>query len=539
MAEISTEDATREEEEEEEPASEHRGDREVKEGEEEQEGETTGNAGQTSSQSGSSSEASISQMNMESDSDTEEEEEEVTKSSSTSNSSTHSNQTTPKIETVVAQPPPSASCTSLSPSASPAGGQSVISSITVMESAVPPGTPPSPGRCISVSSPGRGHKIFMVTRVESPPEQQQQQQLLQINAPASPSQTKESSKKPVDATTQPALQQTQTTPASQTPTQTLLTLKESVPAPSTDCKLTEQSPVAHLKSTLDTTHIHTLEPQAISQPPEDETPSALDPDVTHPSLLLPDLPSDPSPVQVVVSQPTEEATESTKDPQSEQRVDEEKEGEKDKGCIADDRQLMSPDSAEEELDKLSQSQPSIPAVVTQQQPITCALEQLQNEIAYASEEFLSPNQIDEDKEELLSEETHEAPQTGKPSLTEEEDSRPNQQEPSPKQQTQADEQGVGAVLSAQTDQQAPSVIPNPASTGPEATVEVNTDSPVEEEESADESSADEDECFAEALDGAVVGSALPNGLKPEFSLHLLDAENPKPGSCVMEHGESH
>uniref|UniRef100_A0AAR2JFU7 Protein phosphatase 1 regulatory subunit 37 n=1 Tax=Pygocentrus nattereri TaxID=42514 RepID=A0AAR2JFU7_PYGNA len=33
--------------------------------------------------------------------------------------------------------------------------------------------PPSPGRCISVSSPGRGHKIFMVTRVESPPEQQQ------------------------------------------------------------------------------------------------------------------------------------------------------------------------------------------------------------------------------------------------------------------------------------------------------------------------------------------------------------------------------
>uniref|UniRef100_A0A4W4HAM2 Protein phosphatase 1 regulatory subunit 37 n=1 Tax=Electrophorus electricus TaxID=8005 RepID=A0A4W4HAM2_ELEEL len=35
---------------------------------------------------------------------------------------------------------------------------------------VPAGAPPSPGRCISVSSPGRGHKIFMVTRVESPPE---------------------------------------------------------------------------------------------------------------------------------------------------------------------------------------------------------------------------------------------------------------------------------------------------------------------------------------------------------------------------------
>uniref|UniRef100_A0AAR2KQX8 Protein phosphatase 1 regulatory subunit 37 n=1 Tax=Pygocentrus nattereri TaxID=42514 RepID=A0AAR2KQX8_PYGNA len=49
----------------------------------------------------------------------------------------------------------------------------VVSSITVTEASVPAGAPPSPGRCISVSSPGRGHKIFMVTRVESPPEQQQ------------------------------------------------------------------------------------------------------------------------------------------------------------------------------------------------------------------------------------------------------------------------------------------------------------------------------------------------------------------------------
>uniref|UniRef100_A0A096MDU6 Protein phosphatase 1 regulatory subunit 37 n=1 Tax=Poecilia formosa TaxID=48698 RepID=A0A096MDU6_POEFO len=59
--------------------------------------------------------------------------------------------------------------------ASPARAPALISGITVTESMVPapPGTPPSPGRCISVSSPGRGHKIFMVTRVESPPEQLQ------------------------------------------------------------------------------------------------------------------------------------------------------------------------------------------------------------------------------------------------------------------------------------------------------------------------------------------------------------------------------
>lgn len=52
----------------------------------------------------------------------------------------------------------------------------VVSNIMVKEASMPSGAPPSPGRCISVSSPGRGHKIFMVTRVESPPEQQQLQQ---------------------------------------------------------------------------------------------------------------------------------------------------------------------------------------------------------------------------------------------------------------------------------------------------------------------------------------------------------------------------
>ncbi|XP_027013344.1 protein phosphatase 1 regulatory subunit 37 [Tachysurus fulvidraco] len=52
----------------------------------------------------------------------------------------------------------------------------VMSGVRVTEANVSSGTPSSPGRCISVSSPGRGHKIFMVTRVESPPEQQEQQQ---------------------------------------------------------------------------------------------------------------------------------------------------------------------------------------------------------------------------------------------------------------------------------------------------------------------------------------------------------------------------
>ncbi|XP_055735502.1 protein phosphatase 1 regulatory subunit 37-like isoform X2 [Salvelinus fontinalis] len=73
--------------------------------------------------------------------------------------------------------------------------------------------------------------------------------------------------------------------------------------------------------------------------------------------------------------------------------------------------------------------------------------------------------------------------------------------------------------------------PVPAETDTSLEVEGRS-SPPKAEESPDESSTDEGE--------EVVGSALPNGLKPEFALHLLDPEGPKPGpgSCVMEHGES-
>ncbi|KAF3692741.1 Protein phosphatase 1 regulatory subunit 37 Leucine-rich repeat-containing protein 68 [Channa argus] len=524
MAEIATEDGTRDEEEEEEPASKDRGDGETKFDEE---GESTQNAVETSSQPGSSSEPSASQINLESDSDTEDEEEEeevVTKSSTTSNSSTHSNQTAPPIKSSVAQPTLSATRASLSPSASPVGGLSVVASITVMESPVSPGTPPSPGRCISVSSPGRGHKIFMVTRVESPPEQQ----LLQISAPTSLSLTTESSKKPVDMITQPMLQQTQPPPASQTPTQTLMEVKESSPASSTD--YTEESPVAHLESALLTKQIHTLEPHSISQPTDHVTPSTLDPEATNPSLLIQALPSDFSPVQVVVIQPADEASESTKKPQSEQTLKKEKE-EQEKGCVADEVKPMSPSSTEEESDKLGQSQFSISAVVTQQQSLTSALDQLQDELASASEEAQFINQIEEEGKEniLVQEEKQKAPETEKTSLTAGE-SQPNQLGPSPKQQNEEE-----PVHSVSNDQQVPSVIPNSASTGPEASAGVNADSLVEDKDSADESSADEGECLTEAPDGEVVSSALPNGLKPEFSLHLLDAESPKPGSCVMEH----
>ncbi|XP_078102268.1 protein phosphatase 1 regulatory subunit 37 [Sander vitreus] len=536
MAEIATEDGTTEEEEEE-PAAEERGDKGGKEVEEK--GETPGNEGQTSSQSGDSNETSIPQMILESDSDTEDEEDEevVTKSSSTSNSSPRLNQTAPQTQTGVAQPFLSASCTSSTLSASPTGGPSVISGITVTESSVPRGTPPSPGRCISVSSPGRGHKIFMVTRVESPPEQLQ----LQMSAPAAASQAKEASKKPVDGST-PTTQPTWPPPSSQTQL-TQADLKESSAAPSTDCKLKDQSPVAHLESAVNTT----LEPQSTSQPTEDATASTLYPEVTDPSQQAPVLPSNSSSVQAAAFQLTKEVMESIISPQSEPTCfEEKKEGEEEEEGLTEDVTQVSIEGERKQFDELSQTQTSIPAEQSQQ-PLTIAHEQLQDELSSASEESQLPNQTEEE-EALPIEEKQEAPadlsENEKPSLTEKEDSQPTQEEPCPKKQTEADEQAAEPVLSVQTDQQEPSVTQggaqelNPpageASKSPEpATTE--SVSPVKDEDSPDESSADEDECFAEAPEEEIVGSALPNGLKPEFSLHLLDAESPKPGSCVMEH----
>uniref|UniRef100_A0A673B5P2 Protein phosphatase 1 regulatory subunit 37 n=1 Tax=Sphaeramia orbicularis TaxID=375764 RepID=A0A673B5P2_9TELE len=85
MAEIATEEGTREEEEEQ--TSEEKGDKQEKEGEEGG-GQTTENEGETSSQSGTSPETIVHQTTVESDSDTEDEEEEVlSKAPSTSDSS--------------------------------------------------------------------------------------------------------------------------------------------------------------------------------------------------------------------------------------------------------------------------------------------------------------------------------------------------------------------------------------------------------------------------------------------------------------------
>ncbi|XP_037123251.1 protein phosphatase 1 regulatory subunit 37 [Syngnathus acus] len=148
MAEIATEDGTREEE------GEDSNDRSPEDKTESQE--------QPSGESGASAEVSVPPINLDSDSDTEDEEEVITKASSEPKAV--QSPTPPQTEVVA----PASSSSHVPPPPS----MNTISGITVTNSPVPLGTPPSPGRCISVSSPGRGHKIFMVTRVESPPEPQ-------------------------------------------------------------------------------------------------------------------------------------------------------------------------------------------------------------------------------------------------------------------------------------------------------------------------------------------------------------------------------
>lgn len=481
MAEIATEDGTREEEEQ--PAAEES---KQTEGKERGDSATTGDEGQTSIQPEASAETSTPQANMESDSDTEDEEEEevVPKSSS-------SNQAASQPQSSVAPSVPSTSQNSTSPSASPVAAPSVISGITVTESPVCPGTPPSPGRCIAVSSPGRGHKIFMVTRVESPPEQQQPLQPT-LSSSAAPSMAKERSEKHGNAdaaTTQ------QMPPSSQTQL-TQEDMKEKSAAP-TDCKPREQSPLEHLQDTPSTTQSHTLQPQSADQLTEDVVASTLDPEETDPSQQTPTLTSESSPAQL-----TEEATDSTESLQPESAYAEGmEEGEED--CRDDSGQDTI--GGESKIDKESPTQTSISAEETAQQPSTSADEQLKGEVETSSQE--SQMDQEESASEGLENENH------------------SQEEAYPKQQIEAEKQEVEAVASAKTDEES-----NPKAGDDSNGPQPGSDSP-------DESSADEAECPAEAPEEDAVGTALPNGLKPEFSLHLLDTESPKPGSCVMEHGE--
>nr|XP_061828770.1 protein phosphatase 1 regulatory subunit 37-like [Nerophis lumbriciformis]XP_061828771.1 protein phosphatase 1 regulatory subunit 37-like [Nerophis lumbriciformis] len=393
MAEIATEDGKGEEEKEESKAAGAQGDKE--------EDIATVSEGQPSSQSAASSETQVPQINLDSDSDTEDEEdvEVITKSSSASN------QIAPQAqvlgETTSKHTPPPASA-----------GTNVISGITITDASVPPGTPPSPGRCISVSSPGRGHKIFMVTRVESPPEPQ------------------------VGEVAAPGLKTLQTITAT----------AEAPPASQTQQEVAKQSPHVH-----NTTLNHTLEPP----PTQNVIASTLE------TQLTPDSPLSALSAQDAANQPPEDAAHRSTNPPPESPSEEPAEG------------------REKEVPVMEEEKDTSGSTKDRMHPC-------------ASQDSETQNNTEEDKPTLNSS-----------TVTEEYSQSPHPHK-EPKQEVEPP---------------VPSKPPTP-------------------EDSADESSTDEDECLAEVLtdeEGEVAGSLLPNGLKQEFSRHLLDTESPKPGSCVMEH----
>ncbi|XP_066561839.1 protein phosphatase 1 regulatory subunit 37 [Amia ocellicauda] len=119
-----------------------------------------------------------SHTNQESDSDTEEEEEEEDEEGQEAATAEQSTREVPpaQISPLISATPPVDRASSPLPG-HPQTGAGTEVAVTLTQSASPasPHTPTLPGneRCISVSSPGRGHKIFVVTRVESPPEQLQ------------------------------------------------------------------------------------------------------------------------------------------------------------------------------------------------------------------------------------------------------------------------------------------------------------------------------------------------------------------------------
>ncbi|XP_028320335.1 protein phosphatase 1 regulatory subunit 37 isoform X2 [Gouania willdenowi] len=472
MAEIATEDGTREEVVEEENTAEKTQDGQKKE----EDGQTTEKEEQTNSQS----ETNVPQTVLESDSDTEDEEETELGTSSAS------------TEQIPPPHPPSNAGLPQTSSPPPTSAPSVISGITVTESSPPPGAPLSPGRCISVSSPGRGHKIFMVTRVESPPEPL-------MNSSAAFSKTKDASEKSTDTNPQPSLQNLPQ-PSTQTddrPTHpTLEDGKQGTPVSSTHCQ----------RNHLQSTQSHPLE----TEPTED---------VTAPNPQGEPVQSE----QNESSQLDHEEPETPKSPKGGEQEEEEEEEE------AEGPKML--------INDLRQPQNSL---LTQQQLLISALEPVLRDQTPAPQEVQSSNQKQEQSTPVTS------PEPENISLIKKEE--PSPEDASPRPHSEADEPKAELVsesepsdtentnLESSPSPEEASETPRPSTTTPPCVTELNPDSPAEEDESAEESSADEGECFADALDDEQeVSSALPNGLKSQFTRHLLSTESPKPGSCVMEH----
>lgn len=296
------------------------------------------------------------------------------------------------------------------PPESPAG-------ITVTESSAVPGAQASPGRCFSVSSPGRGHKIFMVTRVESPPKQQQMTALAKgVSERASESQT----------STQTNIK----APSNQTASElsTLSSRAETTPAP-----------VQPLNAS---SHADKQEKVKESSPSE-------------------------------IAQEPAIPFESQKD-----------------AVLADQTHL------EQQL-TVNTNTETLQSVSEKDQTLCSHMEHTQTE----------PSVSGQSRDETLNPKAEPCP----------EQLRDVQPGADGEKQVQSSEQQQASPLQEVTRGHEPL---------DEEDCSAQTGSP-------DQISTEE----AEGRPAVCTGTALPNGLKPEFAFHLLEPEGPKPASCIMEHGE--
>ncbi|XP_066540936.1 protein phosphatase 1 regulatory subunit 37 [Hoplias malabaricus] len=489
MAEIATEEPPPEEEEEdpatagdskegEKPA--HEGDEDEEDSEkpatsQEEEGQTT-----------------ATQEESDSDTDDDEDEDDVEGVKPTVQTSPLK-QTPPPVS--VAPPPITVSQTlvtisSPAPSPVPTSSESpaVVSSITVTQASVTSGAPPSPGRCISVSSPGRGHKIFMVTRVESPPEQQllALAKSLQERAPES----KTAANKPAEL------------PSTKAPSELSSSLS------STSSSSSSQQP--------EQKHSNTENTSLAQQTSEEPSQTSSQPSQPEQTLAQPVTPQQPE-AEVLLQTTTEQQASkvsslelATVQQEQHQRVA----GGEERAEIQTENDIPSQQTSKQ---------------VAVQEPLS---EGLPENVSPSLSQLIDSNtDTDTDGQQLITKESRDTVKEPLVSQTEIQIANPVTEL-----QPQAEKFSSNSEIDTASTESATASTPSqPVTQGLELEcplVELDgiTSTGTEDlADSPDGSFNEEVECLSSET------ATLPNGLKPEFAFHLLEPETPKAACCVMEH----
>ncbi|XP_051580186.1 protein phosphatase 1 regulatory subunit 37 [Myxocyprinus asiaticus] len=509
MAEIVTEDQAQEDEDEDPSASADKG-----------EDETASSQKDTSEEGGEEEsfenqeikdQKTIVQDDSDSDSDTDDEDEDVAEEVNASAKTMSPISISSSASAVNASP---VACKTTPPTPPPLASPA-ISGITVTDAIVAHGTPPSSGRCFSVSSPGRGHKIFMVTRVESPPEQQQLTALPRSIQKATENQTNiMTPKEPSNAPSQLPEQKSSNSSIDLNGTE-VQQFSEKQPSPVQSNMGKPESPqpaqTQTTESELTTITSHELHAATTSGQAPTET-------LTHNKTLTPSFPVDKQEnVQEhthsdkVLSQQQASISESTQESKivsSEQQATAETSTPKQSLEVQRDSVLANQSHVGQQLMNTQR-------LHEQDQTASSCAERETSSYHNAQESGPSqtePSVSGQSWEEMLNKETESTSvadvQQGN---NEEEQVQYNEQQQTAHVQPSLEVTDTHGLLEAEG-----CIIP--------ANMESLTGFP--------------EESFTEEAKGLLTvttGAALPNGLKPEFAFHLLESEGPKPVSCIMEH----